>query len=457
MKRTILILACLVFSLQLYAQAPFGQKQTISTNTGTHPSVIDSGHLDSDEFMDIVIGTDIGNTIEWYKNNGNGSFTLQALVTSNLSGVSGLSIADLNNDNRNDIIASSYNDGKLVWFENLGSNTFSNEQIISTGLIGASTVKTGDINNDNTIDVAVSSYSTNTVTWYSNNGNGSFGSAQFISNFSTSGPIDFDIADYDNDGDLDAVVAYYYAFYGILLFENDGSGNYTPHNQWVVTNNFALRDVCFGNVDSDDTLEIIKVDQNSNISSYKKAPDGSFTANNYNSSNTSPASVNIKDINDDSVNDLVVGYSSVASTDKLTWFEDANTSGEELIDDTQNDILSFTLNDFDNDGDLDMASISANENHLNWFVNTTYNAALGLESINTISFEIYPNPTSDYLYFKAEIHNDFNISVYDVLGKNIMNTKIESHNRKLDVSNLNKGVYFLVLDTYNTTLKFIKK
>ena len=157
MKKTILILACLVLNIYIYAQAPFGQKQTISTNTGTHPSVIDSGHLNTDGFIDIVIGTDIGNTIEWYKNEGNGSFTLQALVTSNLSSVNGLFIADLNSDNKNDIIASSYNDGKLVWFENLGSNSFSTEKIIATGLPSATTVKAGDINNDNTIDVAVSS------------------------------------------------------------------------------------------------------------------------------------------------------------------------------------------------------------------------------------------------------------------------------------------------------------
>jgi hypothetical protein len=77
MKKLILLLVCFTFSIFMYGQSPFGPKKSISTNTGSFPRVIDSGHLNNDSFADIVIGTDLGGTIEWYKNNGNRTFTLQ--------------------------------------------------------------------------------------------------------------------------------------------------------------------------------------------------------------------------------------------------------------------------------------------------------------------------------------------------------------------------------------------
>jgi len=458
MKKILLFLVSIAFTCYSYSQSPFGTKQSISTNTGAYPKVIESGKINNDNFADIVIGTFVGGTVEWYKNNGNGTFTLQALVSSALGRVNGLAIADLDNDSNNDIIATSYPLGQVVWFKNNGNGTFGTAQVIASGLTSVNTVKTGDIDGNNTIDVAVSAYGTNGVYWYSNNGSGTFGSAQTISDISNSGPVDFDLADYDQDNDLDVVVAYG-LINAIVLFDNDltQTGNSTFNTYALVDSaNYDLMDVRFGDMDNNGDLEIIKVDKNQNIAFYDKSGGGSFSKTVFSTSNTSPTAVIISDIDDDNMNDVVVGYSSTSTNDKLTWFQDSSTSGEEIIDATQNDIYGFTLNDFDNDGDLDMASVSYNENHLNWFENTTYNSSLGVDDFNKNEFGIYPNPATNTLNFKSNISEDVNLSVYDLLGKEVLNTSLNLKN-SLDVSRLKTGIYIIAFKDYNTTLKFIKQ
>ena len=108
------------------SQTNFGSKNPISIATGANPFAIDSGQLTADSYNDIVIGTDGGNTVEWYKNNGNGTFASGITLTTggDLLYVEGIHIADINNDGFKDILATGYGDDKLVWFENNGNDTF---------------------------------------------------------------------------------------------------------------------------------------------------------------------------------------------------------------------------------------------------------------------------------------------------------------------------------------------
>jgi len=456
MKKIILVLTFFAFGTYVYPQSPFGPKKSISTSTGSFPRMIEAAKINGDAYVDIVIGTDLGGTLEWYKNNGNGTFTKQTLITSTLPRIEGMVLADLDNDNDIDVIATSYTIGKAVWFQNNGSGGFGTEKLIASGLSSAGTVKAGDIDGNGTIDVAVSSYGTHKVSWFSNNGSGTFGGAQDISNLANTGPLDFDMADYDKDGDLDLVVAYG-LIDAILIFDNAlaQTGNPTFTYTIVDTANYGLTDVRFGDVDNNGDLEIIKADQYQNTAWYNKSG-SSFTKTVFSTSNSSPTAIIVSDIDKDNSSDVLVGYSSTAATDKLTWYKNSSSSGEADIDASQNDIYGFALADFDNDGDLDMASVSSSQNHLNWFENTTLSGSLGIEDVNQIDLSIYPNPTNKTLYFKSSISEDVSLSVYDLLGKEVINSTLNLK-QGLDVSKLNRGVYIITFKGYNTTFKFIKQ
>ncbi len=74
------------------------------------------------------------------------------------------------------------------------------------------------------------------------------------------------------------------------------------------------------------------------------------------------------------------------------------------------------------------------------------------------SFNIYPNPANDKLFIEAETNVE-EVSVYTLTGVMVYNEQCSMNNVQLNVSDLNSGVYFVKVRTYNgeTVKRFIKK
>ena len=68
-----------------------------------------------------------------------------------------------------------------------------------------------------------------------------------------------------------------------------------------------------------------------------------------------------------------------------------------------------------------------------------------MEENNPSQFEIFPNPSSDFVYFKSNLSDAFVISkLYDLNGKNILSEDVTINNvekNRIDISKLSKGVY----------------
>lgn len=70
---------------------------------------------------------------------------------------------------------------------------------------------------------------------------------------------------------------------------------------------------------------------------------------------------------------------------------------------------------------------------------------LGINESQTDIFKIYPNPaTNGYLYINSKGMGIKNISVFDVLGKQVLKTMLNGE--KLDISSLKSGVYILKIE-----------
>lgn len=68
---------------------------------------------------------------------------------------------------------------------------------------------------------------------------------------------------------------------------------------------------------------------------------------------------------------------------------------------------------------------------------------LGIDDINKVTFEYYPNPTTDILTINAGDVID-NISVYDMSGKLVMQTdNAGNSNSKIYMQNYDAGTYFV--------------
>lgn len=86
-----------------------------------------------------------------------------------------------------------------------------------------------------------------------------------------------------------------------------------------------------------------------------------------------------------------------------------------------------------------------------WFISFSVDTPLGLDDADTESFKIYPNPTSlDFVNIESKNNETIKATVFDILGKQIISSPVT--NNKLDISNLNTGIYILRLDQNTATV-----
>ena len=77
---------------------------------------------------------------------------------------------------------------------------------------------------------------------------------------------------------------------------------------------------------------------------------------------------------------------------------------------------------------------------------------------NTLDFEsgnfnIYPNPATDKIYIVRTNNNTMAVSLFDMIGKQVREEiKSKTQSTKIDVSNLQKGVYILKITINNNSL-----
>jgi len=71
---------------------------------------------------------------------------------------------------------------------------------------------------------------------------------------------------------------------------------------------------------------------------------------------------------------------------------------------------------------------------------------LGLvDNDKVVNFKLFPNPASNFIIIESNEAEVSSISIYDITGKNVQVIK-EIKNKTIDVSGLNKGVYFIKIN-----------
>jgi hypothetical protein len=93
-----------------------------------------------------------------------------------------------------------------------------------------------------------------------------------------------------------------------------------------------------------------------------------------------------------------------------------------------------------------------------YFDNVNYGSALSNQSFDMAKISMYPNPTSNMLTITSANKMDA-ISVYSVVGQEVMNVKVNADNTVLNVSGLQDGIYLVkvISEGKVSTSKFIKQ
>ena len=74
------------------------------------------------------------------------------------------------------------------------------------------------------------------------------------------------------------------------------------------------------------------------------------------------------------------------------------------------------------------------------------NASTGMQLKNKDNnIKIYPNPASDKIFIETGFNDDAQISIYNVLGELVSQTQIKNEKFEMDISELKKGIYILMI------------
>ncbi|MDP4826230.1 MAG: VCBS repeat-containing protein [Flavobacteriales bacterium] len=390
-------------------------------DSGSSAVVVHAADLDGDGDIDIITNESGGT---WYQNNGNGNFSTEIDMVVG-GGASDIHSADLDGDGDIDVLVSTGPD-KIALYDNQGSGNFIGPTRINPPFNSTHSVYAADLDGDADIDVLSASGTHNTIGWYTNDGSGQF-STEIIVNDSADNAKSVYAADLDGDGDLDVLSASKDDD-KVAWYMNNGSGNFSSEN---IINSMAdgASSVYSADLDGDGDLDVISASYYEDmISWYENDGLGNFSEENVINSNVHwPNSVFAADVDNDGDIDVL---SAASQSDKVAWYENdgaGNFISIHLISATADLANSVFAADLDEDGDMDVLTATGSDDII-WYENdglgTFTNSTIindGADLANSVfACDLDNDGDIDVLSTSA---NDFKLAWYENSGSGVFSSQ----------------------------------
>ena len=349
---------------------------------GANPSSIFAGDINRDGMNDYVLVTEdtLSQGLNAGNDFGNGVVNMTASTVATFDNARDVELADLDGDGELDLVVSS-TDGSgesLAWFQNV-NGSFGNAaiQILGNGAVGgADRLSVADVDQDGDPDVLLAAGTDGDILYVENTGAGASWELRTV-NGALPGATHAISADIDGDGDLDVVAA--------------GSGAVVWHQNQRLhsTTSFGAVDQIigglttgegfrFGDIDGDGDLDLAGGDD---IGGGPSAADDFFWLQNLGGAGTSWTSKQLlqqllSDVRDtalfdvDGDGDLDPMAISNTGAAQQRWFENLNSDGSAFstgsnLATASNTTRQVDVADIDGDGDLDLVR-GRNSGDIRW-------------------------------------------------------------------------------------------
>jgi hypothetical protein len=219
--------------------------------------------LDDDGQLDVIVCDARNNYVSWIRQSAGNVFTERILAT-DLIAPAHVQPYDFDGDGDKDLLVAVLgflmpsNDriGSVVILENDGAFNFK-KHVVKEKIARVSDVRAGDLDGDGDMDLAVAQfgYDDGETRWIENLGNWQFKS-HMLQNLS--GPINIEIVDIDNDGDLDLISLVSQEWEEIYCYINDGEGEFQMKLLWGSDNeDFGSSGIYPYDLNQDGRLDIL--------------------------------------------------------------------------------------------------------------------------------------------------------------------------------------------------------
>ena len=351
-----------------YDKETFKYQRKYSTGYRSYPRSVAIGNFDNVNGVDIAVANYGTNSIAIFLGLNDGNLIWERSFSTGSSHPSFLAVADFNNDNRFDIAVINYGTDSVSIFIGFGNGIFQFFQRHSTGYDSfPASFAIGDFNNDNQLDIVVANSGTNNIGIFFGHGNGTFSNQMIHYIGSNSNPLSVIVVDFNRDNQSDIIVANS-GWGDIVVIFGYGNGSFTEQISYSIGPDSHPERIGMGYLNEDNELDLIVTDStNEMVYVLLGFENGIFAllSNYITEPGSSPFSVVVNDLNNDNRSDALIINSNGNNVLTLIGYERKNSLLYRKIplEDDFNP-SSIATGDLNNDTFLDIVVADNNNNYV---------------------------------------------------------------------------------------------
>ena len=354
-----------------FIDTTFVDKSTWLTGSAASPGAVALSDFTHDNLLDIFVGNDGTHDIDIFINRGNGTFSIQTAYSGDPTFYpTFILVHDFDSDKHLDIVVANSVMDTVTLLSGEENGKFRNSTVFPTGINShPRSMAIGDFNNDNRTDIVVVHSGTGSVSLLLRIDNGALTNLKTLSTGSNSKPHSLIVADFDNDGQSDIVVANR-GNENIGFFFGRSNGSFSDQETFFLGEDIFPTWIGLGDFNNDKQLDVVITNSISPAPVIVLLGNGDRTFRFRKTNGFHPTNIGVVgDFNSDGYLDVVICQQLTDGIVVLLGYGNGTFRNPVIFSSRSNSSLSsVAVGDFNNDGSLDIVVAFLDKSNMGIFL-----------------------------------------------------------------------------------------